>query len=155
MLSVPGAKDSEESPPTSKVARDDEGLRAGLMAEVVFAALPLLLILLVFAHTKRLGELFASPEWSFGSAILLGQTLAKFVSGLAKSGQTRPGAAALVTALLLVFGLAPALITLALMLEAERGPAEPSAWLQALQVIYFIGASILYVIMGDVSERRK
>ncbi len=135
--------------------RDEEGVRAGLMAEVVFASLPLLLIFLIFAHTKRLGEVFASPEWSFGSAVLLGQTLAKFVSGLAKAGHTRPGAAALITSLLLVLGLAPALIILALMLQSEHGPSSPAGWLQALQVLYFLIASMLYVVIGSVSERQR
>jgi hypothetical protein len=141
---------SVDNPP-----RDDEGVNAGLIAEVVFAALPLLLIFLIFTHAKKLPEVFTSPEWSFGSAVLLGQALAKFVSGLAKSGRTRPGAAALVTSLLLVFGLAPALIILAIMLQAEHGTTAPSLWLEIAQVFYFFAAAFIYVIIGGVSERQR
>lgn len=146
--------EAKETRQPGKLERDKEGIIAALIAEVVFATLPLLLIIMIFLHAGRSTEVFASPEWSFGSAVLFGQTLAKLVSGLAKSGHTRPGAAALVTSLLIVFGLAPALIINAIMLQLK--PQDLSNfWLEAIQVADFAAAAFVYVVIGGVAERRE
>lgn len=55
---------------------------AGLAAEVSFAILPLLVVLMVLTYLQHASTFFASPEWSFGASILFGQTLVKFVSNL-------------------------------------------------------------------------
>jgi hypothetical protein len=109
---------------------------------------------MIFSDSGRIAEVFSSPEWSFGSAVLFGQSLAKLVSGLSKSGRTRPGAATLLTALLIVFGLAPALIINAMTLQIK--PQDPPhVWLAAIQVFDFTGAAFVYVIVGSVAERRE
>jgi hypothetical protein len=139
--------------PSLEGARDNEGTVPGLVAEVVFAALPLLLIVMIYSNTGKSAEIFASPEWSFGSAVLFGQTLARFVRCLAQGGgHARPGAAALITALLLVFGLAPALIINAITLTQHAG--EPNRLIAAFQVVDFAVAAFVYVVIGDVAERR-
>lgn len=144
------------NPEAGESKRDKEGTIAALIAEVVFAMLPLLLIVMIFTHTDRHSvlDVFASPEWSFGSSVLFGQTLAKLVSGLSKSGRTRPGAATLVTSLLIVFGLAPALIINAITLQAPEGHAV-GITLPVIQVLDFLAAAFVYVIIGSVAERHE
>lgn len=125
---------------------------AGLGAEVAFAVLPLLVVIMVLLHADRSASIFASPEWSFGAAILLGQALVKFVSGLTRGGSASTGPVALVVALLIVFGLVPALMVLFMTLQAAEEHLEPSGWLQFSQVALFAVASIAYIILGAVGE---
>lgn len=58
-------------------------------AEFLFVLLPLIVITLVFIFKgEHFAQITASPEWSISAAILGGQTLVRFVSGLARA--TRP-----------------------------------------------------------------
>jgi len=85
---------------------------AGLAAEVSFAVLPLIVVLMVCIHLGSPSNFLASPEWSFGASILFGQTLVKFVSGLTRGAQAATGPVALAVALLVVFAIVPSLIVL-------------------------------------------
>ena len=124
----------------------------GLFAEVVFAFLPLLVVLMVVFHAQHSSRLFASPEWSFGSAILFGQALAKFISGLAEGGHAATGPVTLMVALVLVFGLAPSLFVLYMTLESWEAGSIAALGVQVWQVIFFVAAAIAYVVLGTVGE---
>jgi hypothetical protein len=126
-------------------------IASGLAAEVAFAVLPLLIVLLfiVSGDLPQISRFFASPEWSFGSAILIGQSLVKFVSGIGKGGSAAAGPVALVISLVLVFLLAPTLFVLFLSLQAE---SKPSPWLGLAQVILFALAAGVYILLGLVGE---
>ena len=77
-----------------------------------------------------------SAEWSFGAAILFGQSLVRFVSGLVRGGTAATGSVALVLALLIVFALAPSLLVLYMTLQTtEKTENDPSRWLQFFQVL--------------------
>lgn len=128
---------------------------AGLAAEVSFAILPLLVVLMVLVYLQHASRFFASPEWSFGASILFGQTLVKFVSNLAKGGEAARGPVALVVALLVVFGLVPSLFLLNWSVQATESPVPPRAWLQVGQVVLFFGASAVYMVFGTISETWK
>lgn len=125
---------------------------SGLAAEVAFAVLPLLVVLMVLAHTGHSRHFFMSAEWSFGAAILAGQSLMKFVSGLARGGKAAKGPVALVLALVIVFGLAPSLLVLYMTLETIETKVDPSRWLQFFQVILFSGAAAMYLLLGTIGE---
>lgn len=125
---------------------------SGLAAEVAFAVLPLLVVLVVLAHAEHSTRLFMSPEWSFGAAILFGQSLVKFVSGLARGGKAATGPVALVLALLIVFGLVPSLLVLHMTLQTTEAKGDPSRWLQFFQVFLFCGGAAMYMLLGTVGE---
>ncbi len=154
---------------------------AGLGAEVSFAILPLLVVAIVLIHQGPLLNLFASPEWSFGAAILLGQALVKFVSGFVQGGRAPRGSFTLAVALLIVFGLVPALVVNAMTVmatEATIRPADlkrlpqsasdssqtnssqpnsrreggPTPGLQISQVLLFGIGVLAYILLGAVGE---
>jgi hypothetical protein len=126
---------------------------SGLAAEIMLATLPLLVITFVLLHLKRSSGLFASPEWSFGAAILFGQTLAKFVGGLVSSGKAAPGPVSLILVSMIVFGIVPSLLVLVVTLQATEEHLEVSYWIRSGQVVLFVAAAASYMILGAVSEK--
>jgi hypothetical protein len=125
---------------------------SGLAAEVAFAVLPLLVVLMVLVHARHSAHLFASSEWSFGAAILFGQSLVKFISGLARGGEAATGPVALIVALLVVFGLVPSLIVLTMTLQSTVVHLTPATWLQICQVLLFTGGAVMYLLLGVIGE---
>ena len=126
---------------------------SGLAAEITLATLPLLVTSFVLIHLTHFDGLLASPEWSFGAAILFGQTLAKFVSGLVSGGKAAPGPVSLILAAMIVFGIAPSLLILVVTLQATEQHLPIDMWLKVGQVLLFIAAAALYMLLGAVSER--
>lgn len=125
---------------------------AALAAEVSFAVLPLLVVVMVFIHVGHGHHMFASPEWSFGAAILFGQTLVKFVSNLAKGGAAAKGPVALIVALIVVFGLVPSLFILDWSLQSFEEGNQLRHLVQASQVLFFCAAAIIYMLLGTIAE---
>lgn len=126
----------------------------GLAAEVIFTILPLLLVLMVLFHVHRAGRLFTFPEWSFGAAILFGQSLVKFVSGLLRGGAVAIGPVVLAVVSVIVLGLAPSLTVLTLtLLSLEQDTAVgPARWLQVVQVVLFVFGALAYLGLGTIGE---
>jgi hypothetical protein len=124
----------------------------GMTAEVVFAVLPLVVVLLVLVHLDRGHAFLASPEWSFGSSILFGQALVRFVSGVGRGGSAANGPMALVVALVLVVGLVPSLIVLEMTFEAAESQIDPVGWVKVVQVVLFLAAAITYILLGTIGE---
>jgi hypothetical protein len=125
---------------------------AGLAAELVFAFLPLLVILLVFYRAGRAGDWVYSTEWAFAAAILFGQSIVKFMSGLSRGGRAAAGPVALTLALLLVFGLVPALFILTVSLTTPQGEQPLSVGFTVAQIALFVAASAAYLILGTIGE---
>ena len=126
----------------------------GLAAEVLFTILPLLLVFGVLFHVHNSRRLFTYPEWSFGAAILFGQALVKFVSGLMRGSTVAIGPVVLAVVLIIVLGLAPSLLVLTLTLlswEPTNVPG-PATWLQVVQVILFFLGGLAYMVLGTVGE---
>jgi hypothetical protein len=126
----------------------------GLFAEIAFGSLPLLIVLMVLSQYHRGADIIEAPEWSFGAAILFGQALVKFMTGVAHGGRAAHGPVALAVALILVLGLAPSLLTLTLILLArEAVPArQPDDWLSVLQLVLFGASAMTYFVFGAVGE---
>lgn len=128
---------------------------SALAAEVAFAVLPLVVILMIAVHTNHVRGWFSSAEWAFAAAILFGQALVKFVVGLATGGRASAGPVALAVALIVVFGIVPSLTLLTLVLLAAPGGGQIAAWLQFAQVAAFVIAVCSYVVFGTIGELWK
>ena len=128
----------------------------GLAAEVAFTILPLVVVLIVVSATQW-SRLFASPEWSFGAAILFGQSLVRFSTGLLRGAAAAGGPVALTVALVIVFGLVPSLIVLSLTLQSAEIYSPHTGfsleqWLHAAQVVLFGLAALTYLTLGTIGE---
>jgi hypothetical protein len=127
---------------------------AGLFAEVSFAALPLLIVLMVLLNYRHGDHIIWSPEWSFGAAILFGQALVKFMTGMAHGGHAAHGPVALAITLIIVLGLAPSLLVLTrVLMDLEADPRRvPAGWLSMLQVVLFLSGAATYLVFGAIGE---
>ena len=123
---------------------------AGIGAELLFALLPLIVITLVLSFKeKSVFEVLASPEWSFGSAILYGQTLMKFVSGLARSPKPSWQRVSLAVAALFVLTIVPTLVILAMIIISAE---HPQRWLVICQVVMFVLSMIVFFVFGTIGH---
>jgi uncharacterized membrane protein len=125
---------------------------AGLGAEVSFGVLPLLVVLFALLHSGHANKMFSAAEWSFGASILFGQGLVKFAVGIGRGGSAATGPVALALALLIVFGLAPSLLTLLMVLQSLETKTEVSTWLRVAQVVLFLASVVTYLVYGTVGE---
>jgi len=109
-----------------------------ILGDLLFIVLPLVVISIVDVSVGRsLFAIIESPELSFGSAVLFGQTIIKVVSGFA---HTKPSGAEQ-PALIIVFGLVPSLVVLALLLSVNpipNGLQPAQAGIFALGIITFL-----------------
>jgi len=71
---------------------------------------------------KSLFAIIESPELSFGSAVLFGQTIIKVVLGFAHAKPSGAEQPVFLIALIIVFGLVPSLVVLALLLSVNPMP---------------------------------
>ena len=121
-----------------------------LISEYLFIILPFIVwIVSKFATGKLVfGELIYIKDWSFAAAILSGQTLIKLTGGFSVAGKTviSIDKIILITTLLIVFILLPAVIILAYV----AGASEPVMHrnLAGSQIALFLGATIAYYILG-------
>jgi hypothetical protein len=120
---------------------------AGALAEWLFAALPLVVVALVMADLGKFHHLFESPEWAFGSAILAGQALLRYVSGFARSRNT-PLDRVLFGAAILVIAAVPTYTVLVLVLSKELSGHHLPRFLIVSQVLLFFAASLSYVLVS-------
>ena len=126
---------------------------AGQTAEVLFSGLPLVVVAMVLYQARHAVNFWASPEWSFGAAILFGQTVVRFVNGLIGAGvRATTGPVALALAMVVVLGLVPSLLVLTMTLQAIEGGRTVADWLQCLQVMFFILSALTYLLLGTVGE---
>jgi len=85
-----------------------------------------------------------SPELSFGSAVLFGQTIIKVVSGFAHTKPSGAEQPVFIIALIIVFGLVPSLVVLALLLSISPIPHE----LQLAQACIFALGIFTFLLFG-------
>ena len=143
-----GFMPSEKSEDTKLTPQEKVALVNGLCsagAEALFIGLPILVLFIVLHYKQLDSELLASPEWSFAAAVLFGLGLVKLVGSIASTGGGHGERIGFLCALLLVLGLVPSLIVLALVLLAD----SPSAWLTWLQIgLCILGGVIFFGCAG-------
>ncbi len=94
-----------------------------ILGDLLFIVLPLVVISIVDVSIGRsLFAIIQTPELSFGSAVLFGQTIIKVVSGFAYTKPTGAEQPVFIIALIIVFGLVPSLVVLALLLSVSPIP---------------------------------
>lgn len=123
---------------------------AGIVAELLFVLLPLVVITIIrLVDLETIGAIMRLPDWSFASAVLFGQSIVKLVGGVA--AQRSPGrweAISLVVSILVVLGLVPALVVLALTLSLE----SPPSGLIILQVLLFVVSIGVFATIGRLGH---
>jgi hypothetical protein len=95
-----------------------------LLGDLLFIVLPLVVITIVdLSIGKPLFVVIESPELSFGSAVLFGQTIIKVDSDFAHTKPSGAEQPVFIIALIIVFGLVPSLVVLALLLSINPIPS--------------------------------
>jgi hypothetical protein len=116
-----------------------------LLGDLLFILLPLVVITIVDLSVGRpLFVIIESPELSFGSAVLFGQTIIKVVSGFAHTKPSGAEQPVFIIALIIVFGLVPSLVVLALLLSVNPIPSG----LQIAQGAIFALGIITFFFFG-------
>jgi len=96
-----------------------------ILGDLLFIVLPLVVIAIVDVSVGRsIFAIIESPELSFGSAVLFGQTIIKVVSGFAHTKPSGAEQPIFIIALIIVFGLVPSLVVLALLLSITPVPHD-------------------------------
>jgi hypothetical protein len=116
-----------------------------ILGDLLFIVLPLVVISIVDVSVGRsLFAIIESPELSFGSAVLFGQTIIKVVSGFAHTKPSGAEQPVFIIALIIVFGLVPSLVVLALLLSVSPIPYG----LQLAQAVIFALGIIVFLLFG-------
>jgi len=123
----------------------------GIFTEYLFVILPLIAIIVFSGFPNDLSDLFSTAELSFAASILFGQTIVKIASGFSIHSRVEAWEpVALIIALLIVIGLVPSVIVLAIILSQGQ---QASIFLQRSQAGLFILASLLFIILGSYSAQ--
>lgn len=128
---------------------NEENITALLMAEFLFILLPFIVLAIVTSYKTSIYDLLFVPEWSLSAAILFGVTIVKFVAGsTVYTGKLHWQRVILAVAIILVLGLAPSLIILALVLISN----ELSTSLTVAQLVFFSLAVLVYFTIGSIGH---
>lgn len=125
---------------------------AGSLAEWIFAMLPLVVVSIVMANLGKLSEIYTSPEWAFGAAILSAQALYRFVGGVARARKISLERMLLGVALLLVAVVGPANMILVLVVMSEMKDHAVPHGLAVAQSVFFWVTSILFVLLATAAH---
>ena len=147
-----GILELTKDPPASVVSNLDDPHKIhrkaamyAILGDLLFIVLPLVVISIVDVSVGRsLFAIIESPELSFGSAVLFGQTIIKVVSGFAHTKPTGAEQPVFIIALIIVFGLVPSLVVLALLLSVNPIPYG----LQLAQAGIFVLGVIVFGFFG-------
>lgn len=116
-----------------------------ILGDLLFIVLPLVVISIVDMSIGRsFFAIIETPELSFGSAVLFGQAIIKVVSGFAYTKPTGAEQPVFIIALIIVFGLVPSLVVLALLLSINPIPHG----LQLAQACIFALGVMVFFLFG-------
>jgi hypothetical protein len=121
---------------------------ASVSTEAFFAVLPLFILPLVLRHSS-IWHILGSPEWSFGAAVLSGQALVKFVSGMTRGQSRNTDRVGLAVAALFVFAVAPCLAVLGEILKDEKHVDHP---LIVIQMGLFAASLVIFFFFGTIGH---
>lgn len=130
---------------TDKVKKkgDTEYIWSGL-AGILFVILPLIVLAIVrFYQGSTLWELLRAPDWSFGTAVLFGESVINLLNAAVKSkGNVMCERLGALVAGVVVLGLVPSLVVLSLLLVE----LTPQTWLIILQITLFAVACFIFLL---------
>lgn len=142
--------------PTLESVLSDEDLkqrlrnaRFAICGELLFILLPLLVISIVeLSKGDTVWSVLESPEWSFGAAVLFGQSIMKLVAGFSHTKpRTWEKPVFTVSAITVIF-LVPTLVIMALILAFDPVPFG----LTLSQVIMFIFGVVVFYCLGSAGQ---
>ena len=125
---------------------------SGGVAEWLFAVVPLLVVTIVLTHRGEGKHVLESSEWSFGAAVLAGQGLVRFVSGIVRARHLALDRVLLGVSAIFVFVVVPSNIILSLVLIDNENKQPISSLLATGQTGLFFLASVLFIIAAAVSH---
>src|SRR5882672_5298110 len=115
------------------------------LGELLLTVLPLIVLAMVgLTLGKGWVHVIQSPEWAFGAAVLFGQTVFKLVAGVIKGGSQLWEEIGLIVVLVIVAGLVPSLVVLALRLTVDT----PTAAMTISQSVLFLLSAIVFLVLG-------
>lgn len=122
---------------------------AAQCSELLFAILPFAVVFLIFAFQKKGWVSYVmAPEWAFASALLFGQTVVKIVQGTLKAGYSVAiPVVILVVSMLIVLGLVPSMVLLALILASPDAPL----WMGISQLVLALIAAATFLLFGTIT----
>ena len=118
--------------------------------ELLFSTLPLIIILILhIALKKPIKEIYYSTDISFISVAVFGQTVIRFMSGIAKS-QTKKNwqRIAFISSLLFILGVVPSVSYLIIIYSNE----VVSKAVYFLQFMWFIFSISAYWVIGTIGQ---
>lgn len=121
-----------------------------ICTELLFSTLPLIIIFILHIVLKKpIKEIFYSTDISFISVAVFGQTVIRFMSGIAKS-QTNKNwqKIAFISSLLFIVGVVPSVIFLIIIYSNE----PISKIVYYLQSIWFVLSILSYWIIGTIGQ---
>lgn len=143
--SVSAEESAKLSRQKAKEKTDETLAFLGVLAEYSFIVLPLIVVWMVGAVSGWEWRLtIGSPEFSFGAAILIGQSIIKIVGVTARGVIDHIYPIAFLVSFLIVFALVPSLIIMSAILTREH----PSLALILAQLFLFALASLAFFVMG-------
>lgn len=117
------------------------------LGEICFILLPFVVMLIILLYQGKITEIFNKPEWSFASSVMFGQTIIKLIHSIGKKRENyvvyQYNAGAFIAAII-VLGLVPSLILLALLFTTLIVPL----WIIISQLVIFVLALILFTTIN-------
>ena len=131
-----------------------------LISDPLFVSVPFIVTGFVFWHAGKFRQFPEISEWAFAAAILTGQTITKFISGILGSRiSIREPRVTFFITIVMVFGVVPSLLVLVTNLlekEVQGAVGKPlSRGLIYAQLVMFVIAVVFYIILGGVGEYLK
>lgn len=132
------------------MSKEEFNAKLIICIELLFSILPLLIIFILhIALKKNMREIFTGTDISFVSVVLFGQTVIKFMSGIAKSDTKKNWQKiAFISSLLFILGIVPAVSFLIIIYTNK----EISKIVYVFQSIWFLLAIITYWIIGTIGQ---
>jgi len=121
-----------------------------IISEILFALMPLIvLFFLTLLTNKDFYSLFRRSDLSFISVLFFGQTLVRFISGIAKSQKRKKWQViAFFISLLFIIGIIPSiLILIVVFLEINK-----QIYIYVLQSVWLVMSLITYFFFGKIGQ---
>ncbi|EMO55914.1 hypothetical protein [Leptospira noguchii] len=119
-----------------------------IISDIFFIIAPLIIYFLVKANEGDIHEFFRSPDIGYANIVFFGQTLVRFVSGIAKTSKKLSWQfISLILTLIIVLGFLPSAVILMISLSNKY-----NSNLYIFQWILFFVAIIIYFIVGSIGQ---